>query len=59
LFELPMLPIVGSIRPYDIGRDGRFVIIRSAEADAGGAPPPSLIVVQNWFEELKRLGLTH
>ena len=42
-------------RPYDIAPDGRFFIIRSAEADAGGGTTPNLIVVQNWTEELKRL----
>jgi hypothetical protein len=38
-----------------IGHDGRFVIIRRVEAEAGGGPASNLIVVQNWFEELKRL----
>ena len=32
LFEFPMLPIVGSSRPYDIAPDGRFLIIRSGQA---------------------------
>ena len=41
--------------PYDIAPDGRFFIIRSAEADADGGTAPNLIVVQHWFEELKRL----
>ena len=42
-------------RPYDIAPDGRFVIIRSGETEAGGAAASNLILVQNWFEELKRL----
>ena len=39
---------------YDVGPDGRFLIIRSGqEAVAGTAT--NLIFVQNWLEELKRL----
>jgi hypothetical protein len=44
-------------RPYDVSIDGqRFLMIQGAntvEARAHAQPP--LIVVQNWFEELKRL----
>jgi hypothetical protein len=59
LFELAMLVQGGGNRPYDIGPDGRFLIIRSAQADPGGGPPSNLIVVQNWHEELKRLVPVH
>ena len=45
----------GGARPYDIAPDGRFLIIRSGQAEAGGGTASNLIVVQNWFEELKRL----
>jgi eukaryotic-like serine/threonine-protein kinase len=55
LFELAMLVQAGGNRPYDIGPDGRFVIIRNAQGDTDSAPASNLIVVQNWFEELKRL----
>ena len=55
LFELPMLVATAGNRPYDIAPDGRFLIIRSDQAEAGVAPAPNLVVVQNWFEELKRL----
>ena len=54
LFEFAMLPVVGSNRPWDLAPDGRFVIIRSGQAEAGGAPS-NLSLVLNWFEELKRL----
>jgi len=41
-------------RQYDIARDGRFLMIKD-----GGTDPDSVrrdfVVVQNWFEELKRL----
>jgi dipeptidyl aminopeptidase/acylaminoacyl peptidase len=55
LFEFAMLPTAGGSRPYDIAPDGRFVIIGSGQAEAGGGPASNLIVVQNWFEELVRL----
>jgi hypothetical protein len=42
-------------RSYDVSPDGsRFLMIK--EGGPGGvAPPASLVVVQHWFEELKRL----
>ena len=57
LFDLAMLVQGGGNRPYDIAPDGRFLIIRSgqAEADGGTASNMILILVLNWFEELKRL----
>lgn len=43
-------------RMYDVSRDGqRFLIVRSAASSEPGAPPPQIVVVQNWTEELKRL----
>jgi serine/threonine-protein kinase len=53
LFEFALFAAGGS-QPYDIGPDGRFLIIRSEEVPSG-AGRTNLIVVQNWFEELKRL----
>jgi serine/threonine-protein kinase len=42
-------------RTYDVSPDGRrFLMIKEAGADQGDARP-QIIVVQNWFEELKRL----
>jgi serine/threonine-protein kinase len=52
LFELAWP--AGLSRPYDIAPDGRFLIIRSGQAEAGGIAS-NMIVVQNWTEELKRL----
>jgi hypothetical protein len=41
-----------SSRTYDLSLDGsRFLMIKEGDA----AKPPSLVVVQNWQEELKRL----
>jgi serine/threonine-protein kinase len=61
LFDDPSLVLdgrfgsVGTIRTYDVAPDGkRFLAIRLDDAaDAAGAPRASLVVVQNWLEELK------
>ena len=59
LFGLAMLVQRFGNRPYDIAPDGRFLIIRSAQAEIDGGPASNLILVQNWFEELKRLVATN
>jgi serine/threonine-protein kinase len=43
----------GGARMYDVARDGRFLMIKQGPRDP--AAPPALVLVQNWFEELKRL----
>jgi serine/threonine-protein kinase len=41
-------------RTYDVSPDGRrFLMIKDLEAGSD-APPPQIILVQNWFEELKK-----
>jgi len=55
LFDIAMLAPTAGIRPYDIAPDGRFIVIRPAEEEVGSGTAPSLILVQNWTEELKRL----
>ena len=47
----------GEGRTYDVSPDSRrFLMIKAAGAQDGQAgPPPSLVVIQNWGEELKRL----
>ena len=41
---------------FDVSPDGqRFLMIRQAVADIGSAAEPTLVLVQHWFEELKRL----
>ena len=54
LFEGPYRLGAGlSVNSFDVGLDGRFLMIREdAQASSGVA---ELIVVQNWFEELTRL----
>jgi hypothetical protein len=39
---------------YDVARDGRLLMVKPVDSDGGGAPR-QLVVVQNWFEELRRL----
>jgi serine/threonine protein kinase/Tol biopolymer transport system component len=47
-------------RMYDVSRDGRrFLLIKTVEGTEQAAPPPQIVVVQNWFEELKRLAPTN
>jgi hypothetical protein len=58
LFEFPMFTIAGG-RPYDVTHDGRFVIICSGQTETGGGTASNMIVVLNWFEELKRLVPVH
>jgi hypothetical protein len=47
--------IGGTLRPFDISRDAqRFLMIKEdAGSSEGNAPLASMIVVQNWFEELR------
>src|SRR5262249_48843236 len=54
LFDFFAAPPSGGSRTIDIAPDGRFLIIPGGQADGDG-PPSNIILVQNWFEELKRL----
>ncbi len=43
-------------RTYDVAPDGqRFLMIKEGGGAEDTSAPPSLVVVQNWFEELRRL----
>ena len=43
-------------RTYDASPDGkRFLMIKDAGAAGPAVAPASIVVVQNWLEELKRL----
>ena len=43
-------------RMYDVSRDGqRFLMIKADDGREQPAPPPQIVVVQHWTEELKRL----
>lgn len=43
-----------SSHSYDVARDGRFLMIQTEEAAAERDESASIVVVQNWFEELKQ-----
>ena len=53
LFEGPYLPTPATSPNYGVSADGqRFLMLKPAEQ--AGAAPAKIVVVQNWFEELKQ-----
>jgi serine/threonine-protein kinase len=52
LFEGSYLFDIGPVH-FDVARDGRFLMVKT-NAD-GNEGPTQIVVVQNWFEELRRL----
>jgi hypothetical protein len=48
----------GMSEAYDVTRDGRFVFNVQTSL-SGEAGPQEIVVVQNWFEELKARVPTH
>ncbi len=47
---------VGYYRSFDVTPDGeRFLVVLPAERTEVDTPQPRFIIVQNWFEELRRL----
>jgi serine/threonine-protein kinase len=58
LFDARYFSAGTSGRTYDVSPDGqRFLMIKAPRTDAGVAPP-TIIVVQHWDEELRRLAPT-
>ena len=57
LFEGPyFMPTNSPARSYDVSPDGqRFLMIKVGGGSADTTAPPSIVIVQNWTEELKRL----
>jgi len=56
LFEFAMQnQETGWTSAYDLTPDGRFIAISRGPEETGGGAAPSLVLVQHWFEELKRL----
>ncbi len=49
----------GPVRSYDVAPDGRFLVIKRGDDVETAALeqhfPPRIRIIQNWFEELKRL----
>jgi len=43
-----------TVRSYDVARDGRFLMIQLPGGSTDAKESSSIVVVQNWFEELKR-----
>ena len=42
-------------RIYDVSSDGRrFLVLKSAQTPQQTASVPTMVVITNWFEELKR-----
>ncbi len=48
------LPLPTTLLNHDVAPDGRFVTI-VPEGDFGGSSVGNFVVVQSWFEELRRL----
>ena len=49
-------PRSGAGRMYDVSADGqRFLMIKESSGADERPPSARIILVQNWFEELKRL----
>ena len=56
LFERSYYVGPNSGRSYDVSPDGqRFLMIKPGQGSEETAARPSLVIVQNWFEELRRL----
>jgi len=56
LFASPyFLASSNAARSYDVGPDGRFLMIEPPEGATDANIRSSIVVVQNWLEELKRL----
>jgi hypothetical protein len=53
MFELSEYSTGGPIRPHDLSRDGqRFLMVKTEQIKP--SPVTEMILVQNWFEELKQ-----
>ena len=44
----------GRSRDYDVGPDGRFLMIKLASVTPDGSPAVEIRLIQNWFDELQR-----
>ena len=46
--------VVGGSRQYDVAPDGRFLMLKEvASQSPGDVLPPQVVLIQNWFEELR------
>jgi Tol biopolymer transport system component/predicted Ser/Thr protein kinase len=54
LFEGPYLPTGTTIQNYDVSPDGQRFLMLKADEQTSSSAPTQIVVVQNWFEELKQ-----
>ena len=62
LFDAPYLvssASLGRTRTWDVAQDGRFLMVKENATRDGASTSSHIVVVQDWFEELKRLVPTH
>jgi serine/threonine-protein kinase len=62
LFRASIFQASAGVRPLDVGRDGRFAAVLTGAPQAGGTAgaaanpvPPSIVLVQDWTSELRRM----
>ena len=55
LFEGDYFAQLGGVRNYHVAPDGRFLMLKGGDVSADDQPLTQVVLVQNWFEELKRL----
>jgi Tol biopolymer transport system component len=53
LFEASYFPSPEGARVHQVAPDGRFLLMKDATPDASEHPPAQVVLVQNWFEDLK------
>ena len=48
--------VPGGARQYHVAPDGRFLMLKDVVGQSpGDALPPQVVLIQNWFEELREL----
>ena len=55
LFSGEYVSQLGGIRQYHVGPDGRFLMLKASSAATDDQPLTQVVLVQNWFQELRRL----
>ena len=56
MLDVDRLATAPSDRTYDVSPDGqRFLMIKVGGGSDQTAPTTNIVVIQHWFEELKRL----
>ena len=53
LFAMPYRTSLTATREYDVAPDGRFLMIREDTTSDRNQTPASMILIQNWLEELQ------